>query len=280
MDFFIAKVVDFPPTRTLTAVSVPTFRFMDLPPELRVKVYEELVVVGRVFYTPECCETTESCLFGNLAKFPCPDLSILRASRATHEEAGHVYLGKNCFVMPSRWSTFLPFYRGPDKRRHIFSRMAFEKAKHIAVVLFPRTGSYPLTMNHTDWDDHEFETGVTFESMTKRERMKLAHSNSLTWTLDYYEEVFEMLLEFKNLQVIELDFTGAYCAHGCCRVVSVDWEGLIGHASRFRIHGIRTTVESEVIKEAWSEVTQLTPEEIDHILEIHIIGTEDSEAET
>lgn len=43
------------------------FRFMDLPPELRLEVYRLLVVVGKVFYTPDWYDLDGSVRFEDYA---------------------------------------------------------------------------------------------------------------------------------------------------------------------------------------------------------------------
>lgn len=64
---------------------------MDLPVELRLLVYEELVVVGKVFFTPDYYELTEGGRFKDYEQYRKPRLQILRVSREVRNEAERVY---------------------------------------------------------------------------------------------------------------------------------------------------------------------------------------------
>jgi hypothetical protein len=70
------------------------FRFMALPAELRIAVYEELVVVGKVFFTPDWLEISETSRFEDYDQLRPPQLQILRVSKTLQKEAEQVYLTK------------------------------------------------------------------------------------------------------------------------------------------------------------------------------------------
>lgn len=273
MDFFIAEVANLPPTPTIAEVPGPTFRFMDLPPELRVKVYEELVVVGRVFFTSDAYELKESILFQNINNFRTPCLSILRVSKAIYDEAAHVYLEKNCFVFPSRWFSLPLFNTKGLTDRHIFSKAAIEKVRHVAIALFPRNESFPLTMYHSEWAIDAIH-GACFERFSQNDRIEFAHSFAIGSLSEIQMEISRSVSNLGNLQTIELDFTSAYCPFGCCRELSVDWGLVMRHARKVSIYGIRTVEELKDIKQEYLVDTGLFWGEVDLRLDVHFLNLE------
>lgn len=84
-----------------TALSAPVsaaaqgiFRFMDLPAELRVQVYEALLVVGKVFYRTNWYETEQDAHLEDMERYRKPGLGLFRVSKEIQREAEDVYLTK------------------------------------------------------------------------------------------------------------------------------------------------------------------------------------------
>jgi hypothetical protein len=99
--------MDFSPVTTLLLVSplapgavdtarshVEPFRLMDLPAELRVVIYEQLLVVGKIFFKPNYNEIHQGVLFKHCTKYRKPELQLLRVSKGFQNEAEAVYLTK------------------------------------------------------------------------------------------------------------------------------------------------------------------------------------------
>jgi hypothetical protein len=68
------------------------FRFMDLPTELRVQIYEELFIVGKVLYKQDHEEQSDR--LQKSQYYRKPSLAILGVSKEVKAEAEAVYLTK------------------------------------------------------------------------------------------------------------------------------------------------------------------------------------------
>jgi hypothetical protein len=66
--------------------------FMDMPTEIRLLIYEELLIVGKVFYKPRRYEVNSGCRFIDHKKYRKPPLQIFCVSKQVHQEAEEVYL--------------------------------------------------------------------------------------------------------------------------------------------------------------------------------------------
>ncbi|KAF2218824.1 hypothetical protein BDZ85DRAFT_64513 [Elsinoe ampelina] len=82
----LAFVVDPRPT------SKDVFRFTDLPPEIRTMIYEELLILPVVHFTPS---RKKECGFQSRQKGIIKRLSILNVSKFVRQEAMAVFLGRN-----------------------------------------------------------------------------------------------------------------------------------------------------------------------------------------
>ncbi|KAF2677571.1 hypothetical protein K458DRAFT_395846 [Lentithecium fluviatile CBS 122367] len=195
------------------------FRFLDLPTELRLQVYENLLVVGKVFFTPHWVDMREGSRYKDFTKYAKPEVAILRVNNQIHDEAEPVYLEKNLFVLPLHWHKRHPFHEfasasGDD--RGVCSAAAKPSMKNISIAFDPTACDLAHTQTGSDWNSDEGK----FDDLSSAERLRVAHDRAkyrLLFDWDYLRERAIFNLQ-SQMEYLELDFTNAYCPVGCCRI--------------------------------------------------------------
>jgi hypothetical protein len=122
-------------TSTISAAETQAFRFLDLPTELRVEIYEYVVVVGKIFYTPDWYDKREGPVrFYKCDEYAVPSLQLLRVCKQVRHEAENVYATKNLFILPYQFADAEPFTVLPMRGiRPLFSQAVVKKMKNLSV---------------------------------------------------------------------------------------------------------------------------------------------------
>ena len=230
-------------------MTITAFRFMDLPVELRLEVYKHLVVVGKVFYTPDEFYERAGPRFDQHRIYQPPMLSILRVSKAVYSEAEDVYLTQNLFVLPFQFNECVLFAddEAIPAYRPLFSEDAIKKIRHVSIEISNRNARWASTMERSQWDWGGKCNLGHYDHMTADQRLLIAHKRAHA---TYSAADFDMVTELKRmdaLQTIELDYTNAYCPVGCCRMIYIDvhWAQMLSRLQGIRILCLRHKKEED-----------------------------------
>lgn len=242
------------------------FQLLDLPAELRILIYEHLVVVGRVFFMPDAFSRTQNASCEVYSQYSKPDLSILRVSRQIHGEAEPVYLTVNLFVLPSSFVFYSPF-RNPlthdfiflpaspeSKDRQLFSARGLELIRHVSMSFCARGICFdPFPgMNRTSWDSAA--PGYRFQDLTFVQRLGLAHNRACAQLAISFQIIVRGLMLFnEGLSNLEIDLKNSFCPFGCCRNVYARMEFLTAmKPRRVRVIGSTGIEEQVSIIRTWA----------------------------
>ncbi|KAF2662473.1 hypothetical protein K491DRAFT_179653 [Lophiostoma macrostomum CBS 122681] len=235
---------------TTTSKAVP-FKFLELPPEIRCMIYEELVVVGKVYFKGTDQEHENSVRYYDKAYFRKPSLAILRVCSLVHQEAEPIYLSKNLFVLPLGWQTMEPFYSttcvlapGPHSPSslHLFSTNAMHHLKNLSIA-FDKEEHANMIFDRKRWASMPDIAAAT-RTLTHSQRLLYIHDETLdkiahgvTGSSRSWFSISNTLIYTpggtgcSRLRYVEVDYTNAYCPLGCCRPVESidhDWVHITG----------------------------------------------------
>jgi hypothetical protein len=227
------------------------FRFLDLSAETRLQVYEHLVVVGKVFYSPDDFTLQNEDRFRDWTLYRKPELQLLRVCKQIHDEAEKVYLSKNLFVLPDFFHFRNPINLDilqppghiPFPEMPLVSNAASKLLKNISISFNVRQPT-PNMMTHSKLEHlGPVWPGQPFKDMAPEKRVGLAHCRASQFLGDAWNQAARCLTDFlappnedgfedngsdedkdndrpkvRNLLNLEIDLTKTYCPIGCCRL--------------------------------------------------------------
>ncbi|KAH7394472.1 hypothetical protein BKA66DRAFT_438817 [Pyrenochaeta sp. MPI-SDFR-AT-0127] len=208
----------------LQQIDLSHFRFLHLPLEVRNMVYERLVVVGKVFYSPDHYDITNGQRCHDYKRFRKPELQLLRVCSQFHVEAESLYHAKNLFVLPIEWQQCYPFNtvsrvwcRKPNLGRQLFSAAGLDNIRHVSVAVDQKLTRL-LGQTFENWQIREVHSNISYSQRTVQDRYRLAHDIHLENIFWEWSTMLRQLSSFQEgLLYLELDLTNAFCAIGDCR---------------------------------------------------------------
>ncbi|KAF2246737.1 hypothetical protein BU26DRAFT_567081 [Trematosphaeria pertusa] len=274
----------FDPTSAASRRCAQAFRFLDLPIELRVQVYEVLLVVGRVFYTPDWFEQREGIRFTDMERYRKPEVQVLRVSKQIHAEAEEIYLAKNIFVLPHMWLVCHPFsgalirtnselFRADSRSRSggagaqqggrkqctfgpgyrpLFSTKGLQLVRHVSFAFCNRPSPlHAFALTRSIWNSHPNSSpgAPGFFATTSPDRQRIAHKMANDRLAAHWSVITKALCLFSSptIEYLEIDITNSFCALGCCRLMY----GGIEYLERMRAKKVRILGSLARGEEAW-----------------------------
>jgi hypothetical protein len=257
------------PVQTIKAT--PPFRFFDLPAEIRLIIYEEVLVVGKVFYTPNEYDVWNGKRCRGHKLYHKPQLQLFRVSKQIQAEAEQIYLSKNLFVLPINWYKCHPFVELRGFRihdisadvRHLFSTAAFNYVKNISLAIDQKLcKSWSMTFDRWKYDELVYRS-APFTQLTERYRFKNIHDIKLDMVLEYWRDMLRYMDYFKSRpNYMEMDFTNAFCTIGCCRPIHAAMTDWIHKPQHLDVIGLQTPEERNEFADWAMDETELSFREL------------------
>ena len=206
-------------------------------------VYEEVVVVGKVFYTPSEHDIWNGKRCQDHQLYRKPELQLLRVCKKIHDEAECAYLSKNLFVLPIRWFECQPFRKldhfhirdSESDTQYLFSEAGLSHIKNVSIAIDQKlAGDFNMGFNRWKYEEHVLHN-TPFEQLSPQERLDRVHESARSAFGTTIIAMNRQLAHFKTpLRYFEVDFTNAFCPFGDCR--------LIAHAAMFWFRGASPAV--------------------------------------
>jgi hypothetical protein len=242
---------------TLTSRSThQSFRFLDLPLEVRVCIYGYLVVVGKVFYTPDKYAMQSELRFEGMNTYREPSLQILRVCKQIREEAEAIYASKNTFILPDHWLCYPPYvdvhHLTGTHFLSFFSARTLSRIKRVSLSFGGRLCSHPNTRHINAHQLH----GTTH----KTGKIKLA----LCW-LHMLQQLYDPRDGSTTLYLdsLELDFTDAYCPMRWRRMLMTgSMSAKVLRPRKLRLLGLTESEECKMMSECKAYWTGRRADEI------------------
>ncbi|KAF2268324.1 hypothetical protein CC78DRAFT_576333 [Lojkania enalia] len=222
------------PSKVSILAAHRVFHLFDLPIELRVLIYEEVLVVSKVFFFPEYYRDCTEDRFIDHYLYAKPQVQLLRICKDMHKLGEPMYLFRNFFVLLHQWYLCSPIreVRSDDSlpeahdRHMLFSAKGMEYVQHISTA-FATNNTLKSHITKDVWDLNLPSVALSYRGWLSWTANHNMHRRSIEDTVELWSILTKALDVLQaSLQTLELDFTNAFCANERCRLTMSDFKFL------------------------------------------------------
>jgi hypothetical protein len=226
-------------------------------------VYEECLVVGKIFYTHNRDDRYIGDRYVNYKLFGKPLLALIRVCKQIHAEAEPIYLSKNLFVLPAYFAKHESIvelrdiasevgayeagaHEGLTNTRSLFSKAGISYIRNISIpvdqIFTVKSGrSYDEWMN-----DKDEGSAAWWGELSPYDRYLQRHKSELDYVKGCWRGDLKYLELFTSgFRFLELDLSAVCCPKGCCRHIDHVVGPWIAHIKPQEFHVIGLCYEQE-----------------------------------
>ena len=186
-----------------------TFRFLDLPLEIRIIVYEQVLVIGNIYIKQQAAFDEQ---YSGSYRYQRPETQLLRVNRQIKSECDPIFYGRNNFVLP------LGFEPGLYDYPPLFRANEFIRSIDVTFDMRADSGDRADLRDVVERDyDSCFYAGA-FSSLDPIFQADDIHQSELDQLLqDCWPAVAQTIHQYQ-LDFLRIDLGNAYCPTGCHRL--------------------------------------------------------------
>lgn len=192
------------------------FRFLDLPKDIRLLIYEDLVAPGTITLQYSRESARRDARYTNINEASYAETQIVLVSKQLKDEALPLYLSKNLFLWPVAGYGWARLF--DDTEAEVYGGMARRYLRRLSIAFdFAEMDTAFITTNlihgpKSVWTARD-------PPLNGIERMQYCHGFETGALLHAWEPMSASLATYSKLNRLQVNVRNTYRTRGCCRLL-------------------------------------------------------------